>query len=542
MRQHASAAILFLLIFRPTSTLAAPGVTRGLGGRKRVFVGYSAWRTSLLILLCVGTGVSPTLHANGGRETRHFEPSACPQGLPAGIRVDCGFLVVPENRRDNDEGRFWSPGKTIRIAVAVSRASSGVALPDPIVFVQGGPSAAAIDPGTIVVLSSLFGAHRDVIFVDTRGTGRSQPRLGCPEFDALAVAAFPNAPPRATYLASVRQCRDRLRANGVDLDAYDSASTAEDLDDIRVALGYDRWNVLAVSNGGLATLTLMRLHPEGIRSVVLDSPTSNDNLWIVDRWRTANRLLEKVFADCAADSACDGQFPGLRAVFYGLIDALRQNPVDVSVPNPAGGPDLTAHVTGDVFLAGVARVIQNPTVLPSLPATIFFAAHGGLAQVVRAAVGAPTPLSDVFAYGKTLSTLCSDIIPFETRYDRTDAARAIPEFRNLLLDPDALAPFNRQACEVWGVPRASEVQHHPVRRRIPTLILSGEYDGVVSPDEGERIAAALRRALFYQVPGVGHIVITGTCASAMASQFFNDPESVPNTSCLRATARSTSLP
>lgn len=115
----------------------------------------------------------------------------------------------------------------IRIAVAIARASSGVALPDPIVFVPGGPSAAAIDPGTIFVLTSLFGANRDMIFVDARGTGLSQPRLGCPEFDALAVAALPNAP-------------------------------------------------------RLATLTLMRLHPEGIRSV-----------------------------------------PGLRSVFYGLIDALR---------------------------------------------------------------------------------------------------------------------------------------------------------------------------------------------------------------------------
>ena len=496
-------------------------------------MGYSAWRTTLLILLCFGTGPSLTLH--GGRHTRVFEPSPCPVALPAGIRVDCGFLVVPENRRDQGEEDFRSSRKEIRIAVAIARAPSGVPVPDPIVFVPGGPSAAAITPGNIVVLTSVFGANRDMIFVDARGTGLSQPRLGCPEFDALAVAAFPNAPPRAAYLSSVQQCRDRLRAAGVDLDAYDSAANAEDLDDLRIALGYDRWNVLGLSNGGLATLTLMRLHPEGIRSVVLDSPTSNDDLWIVDRWRTASRLLEKVFADCAADPACDGQFPALRSVFYGLIDALRQNPVDVSVPNPAGGPDLTAHVTGDAFLAGTARLIQNPTVLPSFPATIFFAAHGGLAQVVRAAVGAPTPLSDVFAFGKTLSTLCSDIIPFETRHDRTEAARAIPEFRNLILDPDSLAPINRKACEVWGVPRAPEVQHDAVRSRIPTLILSGEYDGVVSPDEGERIAASLRRALFYQVPGVGHIVLTGTCAGGIASHFFNDPQSVPDTSCLSAT-------
>ena len=487
-------------------------------------------RTNLVILLLLGSGLLPALDAND-RGARLFEPSPCPAGIASGIRVDCGFLVVPENRRDNGEGPIWSSNKTIRVAVAIARATSGVALPDPIVFVQGGPSAAAIDPGIIFVLTNLFGANRDMIFVDARGTGLSQPRLACPEFDALAIAAFPNAPLREAYLASVQQCRDRLRADGVDLEAYDSLAHAEDLDELRIALGYDRWNVLGVSNGGLATLTLMRLHPEAIRSVVLDSPNSTDNLPIVDRWRTASRLLEKVFADCAADAACDGQFPGLRGVFYGLVDALRQNPVDVPVPSPAGGPDLTMHVSGDVFLAETARLIRNPAVLPAFPATVFFAAHGGLELVVRAAVGAPAPLSDVFAFGKTLSTLCRDVIPFETPRDRADAAGAIPEFGTLILDPDALAPFNRQSCAVWGVPRAPAVQHQPVRGQIPTLILSGEYDGVVSPEEGERIAASLQRATFHQVPRTGHVVITVPCASGIASRFLDDPESVPATSC-----------
>ena len=82
--------------------------------------------------------------------------------------------------------------------------------------------------------------------------------------------------------------------------------------------------------------------------------------------------------------------------------------------------------------------------------------------------------------------------------------------------------------------RARAVQHRPVRSQIPTLILSGEYDGVVSPDEGERIAASLQHALFYQVRGVGHLVLNGTCASRIASEFLSNPESALNTSCLSA--------
>ena len=505
---------------------------------------------------------SSAFHADGGRHLRVFEPSQCPFSLPAGIRADCGFLVVPENRRDDGEGNFPRSRKEIRIAVAIARAPSGSPVPDPIVYLTGGPSAAAITRSSIFYLSTLFfSSNRDLILVDQRGTGLSQPRLGCPEFDAVAATAFPNTPTRAAYLDAVRQCRDRLRTEGVDLDAYNSAENAADMDDLRVALGYDQWNVLGLSNGGLATLTLMRLYPEGIRSVVLDSPSSNDNLRVVDRWQASNRLLEKVFTGCASDPICNGRYANLRSVFYGLINGLQQNPVDVPIPNPIGGPSLTTHVTGDVLLSGTTRLVFDPAVLPSLPATIYFAAYGGLAQVVRAAAGATMPSSKVYADGNTLSTLCSDVIPFETQDDLDEAARAIPAFRDLILDPDALEPINRQACQVWSVPRAAAVQHHPVRSRIPTLILSGEYDGVVSPAEGVRIANALRRessipkggihggtspdddeettnalphALFYQVPGVGHIVLNGTCASAIASQFLNNPEFVPNTSCLEA--------
>ena len=133
------------------------------------FISNAVRPAALLLLLLSGTAMRPSLLANGGH-TPPFESVSCPAQFPAGIRVDCGFLVVRENGRNHGEGRSSSRRK-IRIAVAIARASSGRALPDPILFVPGGPGAAAIDPGTIVVLSTMFGANRDVIFVDPRGTG-----------------------------------------------------------------------------------------------------------------------------------------------------------------------------------------------------------------------------------------------------------------------------------------------------------------------------------------------------------------------------------
>lgn len=491
-------------------------------------------RKSILLLFLLALSVGATsAYAAETTQVRTIEPAVCPFALPFGIQANCGFLVVPENRDFDGDGRGRREQSDIRMAFMVARSPYGNPAPDPIVYVTGGPSAAAISLGNVTYLAPLFlAAHRDLILVDQRGTGISRPRLDCPEFDALSAATFPNPPSRLTYLASVQACHDRLRADRVDLNAYDSAATAADLDDLRISLGYRQWNVVGLSNGGLATLTMMRLHPEGIRSVVLDSPSSNDNLHVVDRWRAPSRLLENVFAHCAADPICNSHYPSLRAVFYGLIDELRVHPVDVPIPNPAGGPPLWVHIAGDVLLSAAASLITNPAVLPSLPATIYFAVYGGLAQVVQASIGAPSALGKIYAYGKTLSTFCSDTIPFETPRERSQAARVMPEFKDLLLDPDVLEPINREACEVWRVRRASVIQHRPVFSPIPTLIMNGEFDGVISPDEGKRVGNSLMNGRYYQIPGVGHVVLNGKCASEIASQFLTRPDAKPNADCL----------
>ena len=104
-----------------------------------------------------------------------FTPTACPDGLfPPDRTVDCGFVTVPENRaRPN--------GRSITVAAAVMRATTRRPKADPIVFVDGGPSFGAISD--FAAFSYFGGAsyadERDVVLVDTRGTGLSEtpPRL-----------------------------------------------------------------------------------------------------------------------------------------------------------------------------------------------------------------------------------------------------------------------------------------------------------------------------------------------------------------------------
>ena len=139
----------------------------------------------------------------------------------------------------------------------------------------GGPGFAGLDDIDYFGHVLPFRETHDIVTYDQRGTGRATPSLECPERDEVAVATLQAAgepgDERAAVAAAMLACRDRLVAAGIDLDDYDSEASAADLDDLRRALGYDRWTILGISYGGRLALATMRSFPDGIESVILDS-------------------------------------------------------------------------------------------------------------------------------------------------------------------------------------------------------------------------------------------------------------------------------
>jgi pimeloyl-ACP methyl ester carboxylesterase len=184
------------------------------------------------------------------------------------------------------ENRAKPDGRRIRIFVMRAPAVSATPKPDPIVYLSGGPGGAGSFEVAFMVKHGL-NADREVIFVDQRGTHRADPLVACPEWERFLYDAvsLPFAAESTTAIdsATLRQCHDRLAATGVDLAAYNSTENAADIADLRIALGIATWNVYGVSYGSRLALTVLRDHPQGIRSVVLDSVSP-----------PANNIVEKV--------------------------------------------------------------------------------------------------------------------------------------------------------------------------------------------------------------------------------------------------------
>jgi len=218
----------------------------------------------------------------GGRSklpVPRFERTACPTKpvpttLPANAR--CGFLVVPENRAKPD-------GRTIDLTVGIVPAASRHPAPDPLVYLAGGPGGYPLGEAQTLIAAG-FNRDRELIIISQRGDlyGPPNPAPTCPEADRAfqRTLGLPLDGSQATRLnvAAAQACYQRLVAAGSDLGAYNTTENAADVADLRVALGIRQWNVFGTSYGTNLAMTLMREHPQGIRSVTLDSVVSTSRM------------------------------------------------------------------------------------------------------------------------------------------------------------------------------------------------------------------------------------------------------------------------
>ncbi|MBO9322039.1 MAG: alpha/beta fold hydrolase, partial [Roseiflexus sp.] len=287
----------------PTPTLA-PGAEELLGAPTATSVPPTAAPVST-----AAPAPSPA------RSAARYETAPCEFPVPAGVSVECGWLTVPENRAKPDNGR------EVRLHVAIFRSTRPNPPPDPIVYLEGGPGVDALErlPLVFDIWFRPFLANRDFILYDQRGTGYSTPSLACPELTKLSFDMLPMdiraGESSRLWKEAALKCHARLVAEGIDLKQYNTLTNAADLEDLRLALGYEQWNLLGSSYGTRLALTAMREYPQGIRSVVLDSTRPlqiNESQTPAD----AERAFQTLFRGCAADPTCNAAYPDLERVFY----------------------------------------------------------------------------------------------------------------------------------------------------------------------------------------------------------------------------------
>jgi pimeloyl-ACP methyl ester carboxylesterase len=440
----------------------------------------------------------------------------------------CGYLTVPENHAAPN-------GRTIKIAVARVKATSPNPKPDPLVYLNGGPGGTAVGIAPILVKEGI-NRDRDVVFVDQRGTLHADPFLSCPEIDTalLEITGLSVLTPTAEQrdLTAVRTCRDRLAGAGEQLSAYDTTENSADIAALRVALGIDQWNVYGVSYGTDLALQLLRDHPQGIRSVVLDSLVPPQTNIVNQLWPSAAEGYRALFDACAAQPACKSAYPNLDAEFTETVNRLAEHPLSVELPATAGNPARHVVIDGYTLANLVAFFSLIPGSYPGLPALIHHVASGDGTDAAKALLGTLAP-PGLTSYGLQDGVVCREGAAFTDPATIAAAGKhALPGFPDPVLARPPQLPYLPQECPIWNVGAAPPSAHAPARSNVPALLLAGTFDAVTPPSQADEAARTLSNARVERFPGIGHDVFRASeCARSITASFLVDPTHI-DTSCL----------
>jgi pimeloyl-ACP methyl ester carboxylesterase len=470
-----------------------------------------------ILVLAGGTGLLISLllrTANPAPPSSAFQTTSCPFKLAAGVvkgkDVVCGYLTVPEDH-------ISPQGPTIRLAVVIIKAAYAVPASVPVIDLQGGPGTELLaNLGPVLTptnLSNFQLGNRDLVLLDQRGVGYSQPSLGCQADETLLA------------------CHDRLVRQGINLNDYNTIQNAGDVHDLVRALGYHQVTLWGISYGTRLALTVMRLFPADIRSAVLDS-TSPPQVDIETGFPAATqRAFDTLFQGCATNPSCNQHYPHLQAVFARLVSDLNQHPATVQVTDPLSGKTVRGVITGDDVVNGVRNALYDTALLPKLPKVIYQLAHhdysheaAAVSEAANAALGSDS-VGMFYSVTCSESTLTPQAIPAAVQMVE-------PEMRHYFLTSLQSDYAN---CQLWHVQPVPAAQWQPVTSAIPTLILAGEYDPATPPAYGMLAARTLSKNYFFLFPGMGHGVVgRNFCPTSMFRDFLELPTSKPDTTCMSA--------
>jgi pimeloyl-ACP methyl ester carboxylesterase len=476
----------------------------------------------------------------GATQTQSYHATFASVDCPSDVRTattretKCGYLEVPEDRSD-PTGR--------QIHVFVFRIEPGLPTEAlPVVFV-GDDIGSALDYRVIGYMADHLDGP-EVIGMDERGTGYSQPNLSCPEVAAISPRTLttPIDDPglRQAFVTAVKACHDRLVSQGIDLSAYGVEGAGADMIDLVHTLGLTQWDVISKGSTSRIVFEAMRAQPAGLKAVVLYNPEFPDTDPFVQAFQSTQASIDHLASLCDADARCSGWFGDVAGSLDEAIRRFDHHPVSLRI---AGARVLVdgAGLLRDLrnFLAGIHP--DSPAYL-HLPATVDALAHAkdpasSLATIAAPEVTAPTfcvgfqpTCSTVLNQGAYYSALCRDIAPFASLSSLAGLAAGGSAWKTDYAD----GPYV-DVCGAWAVSPAPESVTASIESDVPVLVYSGGFDPFVTTAVVRDAVAGLPNAFVVAGQVQSHWVAGGLpppCADDNSrNEFLADPTTAPNARC-----------
>lgn len=411
----------------------------------------------------------------------------------------CGSLEVAENPADPD-------GKKISLNIAIAPATGKTTEPDPVFFFAGGPGQAATETWVMIrpVLQKIR-KSRDIVMIDQRGTGQSN-KLVC-------ESEIEEDLNQEIDLDLIRSETEKCLAElGGDPRYYTTTIAMGDYNQVREAMGYDKINIMGVSYGTRSAQVYLRLFPETVRTVTLDSVVPMQLALGQEHAPMLDRSVQTVFEDCARDETCNSLYPGHAEELNALFMQLRDEPRQITIINPVSGEPQDMRLTADTLAVAIRFLSYASETQALIPLLVHEAlTTGDLSRLASQAILVMAGLNEMLARGMELSVLCAEDYPaIDMSADYSDTL-----IGNLMLEIIELQ------CNVWPRGEVPENFHQPVVSDLPVLLMSGERDPVTPPHYAATTAETFSNSLNLVASGQSHSVMKNICLRDITTEFIN---------------------
>lgn len=425
----------------------------------------------------------------------------------AGISgAQCGTLDVYENRSTRS-------GRKIGLNVVVIPALGASHSPDPVFWFEGGPGGAATQAVGPVSQQYFKGLRedRDLVFVDQRGTGQSNP-LKCDDIGERPVNLDRYFGPLFP-IETIRACRQALEPTA-DLTQYTTSIAADDLDDVRSALGYERINLAGASYGTIIAQAYMRQHPDRVRSAFLIGVATTGFRLPLPFAKASQNALEQLFVDCSADRVCRDAFPNVQTEFDAVLARFDRGPLAVTMTDPANQQPRTVQLERESYVERLRAMMYSTGGARYVPFVVHRAFLNDFAPfqaiATRFNLGGPNT-----ARGMYFSVTCAESAPFISE------AEIVLETRGTFLG-DRRVRAHLAACEEWPKGKVDRAFLDPIRSDAPVVMFAGDADGSTPPWFAEAAVKFLPNGRVIRAPHTGH-QIDGPCTWNLMQAFVRNP-------------------
>jgi pimeloyl-ACP methyl ester carboxylesterase len=395
---------------------------------------------------------------------------------------------------------------SIDLKVAVIPALSLEPATDPFVPIAGGPGQSTIKfyAGWTDAFERIR-QDRDILLLDQRGTGESAP-MTC-ELDEDAIDGKYSA---EQTLRLTRECLDLLPH---DPRFFTTSVAVQDLEALRVALGYGQLNLYGASYGTRVAQHFARRYPDSTRSMIIDGVVPPQIPLGPEIATESQRAIDRVFERCAKDIACNDRFPNVRGDFAALRDTLSVAPVVVELMHPVTANQEFVEFGEQQLAAAIRLLLYSPRTVALLPLVISEAANGNYTPLAAQFHMIVSSLAESLSIGMHNAVMCTEDAPF-IDWDNLnhDAIRAS------YMGPMQLGAI-KTMCSVWPAGVLDEDLREPLATDVPVLLLSGGADPITPARYAEMAAVDLRAAWLLTGENQGHGLAVVGCMPRIIGEF-----------------------